>query len=292
MWPSRSAGVSPSRDRCDWETSVAVVTSVVDFYEVPRDQIRELHCAASGSGARIGHNQEQWKATLAGLRRPVPRYESHHYYFAAVLGVVGGTPLPGGEEMLSDGLPAFADLLMELVERRGGAGRSSNSHPTGSPRLTPPASTRLAFERITQARSTTTRTRKSTRTTSPACLARYWTACSRTDPRPFRPTPATRCCATLHSYIRRSPRPVRTASCSYACCKRACFARQGGLSPREEGRPRMCLEAQAGTPCSGVSRSVPDPPQRVARQSRFRAPPMPPQVLNVPLIFQVVDSCS
>jgi hypothetical protein len=57
---------------------------------------------------------------LGGLRRPVPRYESPDYYLAAVLGVVGDTPLSSGAEMLGDGTPEYQDLLMELVESRGG----------------------------------------------------------------------------------------------------------------------------------------------------------------------------
>jgi hypothetical protein len=76
---------------------------VADFYEVPRDRLEALR-----------------SATLATLRRPVPRYESEHFYLAAVLGVVGDTPLPNGGEMLGDGSREYGDLLLELVERRGG----------------------------------------------------------------------------------------------------------------------------------------------------------------------------
>jgi hypothetical protein len=62
---------------------------VADFYEVPRDRLGELRDAAQGSRARLGRNREHWNAMLSSLRRPVPRYESPHYFLAAVLGVVG-----------------------------------------------------------------------------------------------------------------------------------------------------------------------------------------------------------
>jgi hypothetical protein len=92
---------------------------VADFYEVPRDRLGELHDAAKGSWARIGRNRERSTAILTGLRRPVPRYEGPHYYLAAVLGVIGDAPLPGGDEMLGGDSPAYEDLLMELVQNRG-----------------------------------------------------------------------------------------------------------------------------------------------------------------------------
>ena len=98
----------------------AVQVLVADFYEVPRDRLGELRDAATGRWRRFGHNPERWNSTLGGLRRPVPRYKSPHYYLAAVLGVVGDTPLDGGAEMLGYGTPEYEDLLMELVESRGG----------------------------------------------------------------------------------------------------------------------------------------------------------------------------
>jgi hypothetical protein len=93
---------------------------VADFYEVSRDQLGDLSDAARGSWRRLGHNRERWNAALGWLRRPVPRYESPDYYLAAVLGVVGDTPLAGGVEMLGDGIPEYQDVLTELVEGRGG----------------------------------------------------------------------------------------------------------------------------------------------------------------------------
>jgi hypothetical protein len=76
---------------------------VADFYEVPRDRLEGLP-----------------SATLASMRRPVPRWESEHFYLAAVLGVVGDTPLPSGGEMLGGGSREYVEVLRELVERRGG----------------------------------------------------------------------------------------------------------------------------------------------------------------------------
>jgi hypothetical protein len=93
---------------------------VADFYEVPRDRLGELRDAASGNWRRLGRNRQHWNSTLGGLRRPVPRYESPDYYLAAVLWVVGDTPLKGGGEMLGDCTPEYQDLLMELVEGHGG----------------------------------------------------------------------------------------------------------------------------------------------------------------------------
>jgi hypothetical protein len=93
---------------------------VADFYEVPGDRLGELHDAAKGGWARIGPNRERWTAILTGLRRPVPRYERPHYHLAAVLGVVGDAPLADERELLGFDSPAYGDLLMELVERRGG----------------------------------------------------------------------------------------------------------------------------------------------------------------------------
>jgi hypothetical protein len=93
---------------------------VADFYEVPRDRLGDLCDAASGKWRRLGHNREHWNSALGELRRPVPRYESPDYYLAAVLGVVGDTALNSGGEMLGDGAPEYQDLLMELVESRGG----------------------------------------------------------------------------------------------------------------------------------------------------------------------------
>jgi hypothetical protein len=99
---------------------VLVRALVADFYEVPRGRLGELRDAARGRWRRIGRNREHWNATLASLGRPIPRHESPDYYFAAVLGVVGDTPLPAGQTMLGFDTPAYADLLMELVESRGG----------------------------------------------------------------------------------------------------------------------------------------------------------------------------
>ena len=93
---------------------------VADFYEVPRDRLGDLCDAARGRWRRLGRNREHWNSSLGELRRPVPRYESSDYYLAAVLGVVGDTPLNSGEQMLGDGTAEYQDLLMELVESRGG----------------------------------------------------------------------------------------------------------------------------------------------------------------------------
>jgi hypothetical protein len=105
----------------DWLGDFAVVERMVaDFYEVPRDRLGELRDAAQGGRASLGRNREHWNAMLSSLRRPAPRYESPHYYLAAVFGVVGDAPLPDGEEMLGDDSPAYQDLLLALVESRGG----------------------------------------------------------------------------------------------------------------------------------------------------------------------------
>jgi hypothetical protein len=84
---------------------------------------------------------------------------------AAVLGVVGDTPLDGGEEMLGDGTPQYEDLLMELVESRGGG---SDLLLSGSPLSTRPASTLNAYEPIMPASSSTTRTKTTRRTSGEA----------------------------------------------------------------------------------------------------------------------------
>lgn len=88
---------------------------VADFYEVPRDRLGELPDAAKGGWGRIGSDRERVNAVLSSFRRPVARCESPRYYLAAVLGVIGDTPLPDGEEMLGDGSPVYEDILMELV---------------------------------------------------------------------------------------------------------------------------------------------------------------------------------
>jgi hypothetical protein len=93
---------------------------VADFYELPRGGVDELRAAASRRWLGIGRSSERWRSTLGTLRRPVDRHESQHYYFAAVLGVVGDAPLRDGSEMLGGPAGHYQDLLTELVESRGG----------------------------------------------------------------------------------------------------------------------------------------------------------------------------
>jgi hypothetical protein len=93
---------------------------VANFYELPRDRVDDLRAAARATWPTVGRDGARWPSTLDSLRRPVPRYESPGYCLAAVLGVVGDTPLPDGEEMLADAAPSYEDLLTDLVECRGG----------------------------------------------------------------------------------------------------------------------------------------------------------------------------
>ena len=79
---------------------------VADFYGVPRNRLGDLHVAAKGSWARIGRNRERWTAFLT-------------------LGVIGDTPLPGGEEVLGDGTPASFICLRPRLLLCATSGRGS-----------------------------------------------------------------------------------------------------------------------------------------------------------------------
>jgi hypothetical protein len=53
--------------------------------------------------------------------------------------VIGDTPLPGGEEVLGDGTPAYEDVLLELVENRGGGWKIIEPSPDRIAALDPAA---------------------------------------------------------------------------------------------------------------------------------------------------------
>lgn len=185
---------------------------VADFYEVPRDRLGELPDAAKGGWGRIGSDRERVNAVLSSFRRPVARCESPRYYLAAVLGVIGDTPLPDGEEMLGDGSPVYEDILMELVESRCGDWEIIEPSAARVAALDPRAfdAERLRGHYAGELNYYPAEDEEDD--DEPGLSARYSTGCALAGLRTIPPMRANRCRTTSRSSAPPSPASARAAS--------------------------------------------------------------------------------
>ena len=88
---------------------------VVDFFEVPYARLGELEKAASATKFGLRPDSEPLDSMLKSLTRPAPSLAEVDPYFLPLLALLDDTGVCPSE------VPAYTDLLCDLVELHGGA---------------------------------------------------------------------------------------------------------------------------------------------------------------------------